>query len=92
MTPKLSATPGLAALAAIGAACALAGAAWYAALMRPLWLAVAAGPICGHRGLLVAHCPPCYAALALVVAGLGAVAAARALRRRAAVAKAAGRR
>ena len=69
-----------------GVLSAVLGAVWYLVLMRPIGLAAAAGPICGHRGLLITHCPPCYAALALVVAGLAAIAAGvRANRRAAAV-------
>ena len=56
-------------LAAIGA-----GLAWYAALMRPIWASAALGPICGHGTLLIAHCPACYAALALAAAGVVAAA------------------
>lgn len=57
-----------AALASGGAV--LFGAAWYGALMRPVWAAASLGPICGHQGLLVLHCPACYAAMSLVAVGL----------------------
>ena len=46
------------------------GLVWYVALMRGVWAASALSPICGHSGLLVAHCPPCYAALSLLAGGL----------------------
>ena len=47
------------------------GLAWYASLMRPLWAARTLGPICGHASAIGPHCPPCFAALALAVLGLG---------------------
>ena len=50
------------------------GAVWYIALMRDLWAAASRAPICGHAGMLVAHCPPCYAALTLMGVGLGGAA------------------
>jgi hypothetical protein len=59
-----------------GLACAGVGVSWYVALMRPLWAAAALSPICGHSGLFAVHCPSCYAAAALVVAGLTVAAAA----------------
>jgi len=61
------------AIAASGRLAALAGVAWYIILMSPIWTAAAVGPICGHQGLLVAHCPACYTAVALAVAGLGLI-------------------
>lgn len=59
------------ALDAGGAAAAALGAVWYLSLMRPVWAAAAFGPICGHQGVFVAHCPGCYAAAALMAVGLG---------------------
>ena len=61
-----------------GVAAAALGMAWYVSLMRPVWAAAALGPICGHHGLLVVHCPACYLAVALMAAGAGLVATARA--------------
>ncbi|HWA62992.1 MAG TPA: hypothetical protein VG939_16550 [Caulobacteraceae bacterium] len=57
-----------------GFAVAAGGAAWFWTLMSPIWEAARFGPICGHGAALVAHCPSCYAALALVAAGLAAAA------------------
>lgn len=59
----------------LGLAALAGGVAWWTALMRPLLAASALGPICSHHGLFGPHCPSCYAALALVVAGLGLLAA-----------------
>jgi hypothetical protein len=58
----------------MGLAALAAGVGWYAVLMRPILTASAFGPICGHHGLVGPHCPACYAALSLAVAGLGLVA------------------
>jgi len=71
MTSKPSSSPSSDALLAAGLVVAGAGLTWYGVLMRPIWAAASLGSICGHAGLLVAHCAPCYAALALVVAGGG---------------------
>jgi hypothetical protein len=49
------------------------GAVWYLSLMRPVWAAASFGPICGHQNVLVAHCPGCYAAVALMAVGLGLI-------------------
>jgi hypothetical protein len=54
-----------------GLAAAYLGPLWYVALMRNVWGLAALSPICAHSGPLIGHCPPCYAALALVVGGLG---------------------
>ncbi len=51
-----------------------AGLVWYAAPMRDVWSAAGLAPICGHSGFLIAHCPPCYAALALGIGGLAVAA------------------
>ncbi len=75
MSSKPSSAPRGDTLIRGGAVSAVLGAVWYLVLVRPTALAAIAGPICGHRGLLIAHCPPCYAALALVVAGLAVIAA-----------------
>lgn len=57
--------------AALGSGGALAfGAVWYAVLMRPVWAASSLGPICGHQGALLLHCPACYAAMTLMAAGV----------------------
>ena len=49
------------------------GAAWLAWLMGPSFVAFGAaltyGPICSHAAPFGAHCPACYAAVALI--GLG---------------------
>ena len=58
----------------IGASAVCAEVAW--AHMRGL--AQTYGVICGARADLLAHCPACYASVALFVAGLAAFAAARA--------------
>lgn len=55
----------------LGALLSLVGAVWYAALMQPVIRAGQLGPICSHAGSLALHCPSCYAALALIGAGLG---------------------
>lgn len=62
------------ALSAAGTMAVAAGAAWYTLLMRGLWAAEAVGPICRH-GPAALHCPGCYGALGLAVAGLAALAA-----------------
>ena len=59
--------------ALLGAAASLTavGGLWYAALMREIWAAEAFGPVCRHGGgPLALHCPACYAALAMVLAGV----------------------
>jgi hypothetical protein len=61
-------------IAAIGLASFGAGIVWYALLMRPILAAAAYGPVCGHASLFAPHCAPCYAALAMVAAGLGLLA------------------
>lgn len=61
----------------LGLAAMAAGLGWYAVLMRPILAASALGPICSHHGLLGPHCPACYAALGLALAGLGLSAASR---------------
>ena len=55
-----------------------AGLALGAALMagQAMWLA-SIGPICGHHGIFVAHCPGCYAALGMIISGLALAAAPR---------------
>ncbi len=65
-------------LALLGAAASLTtiGGVWYAALMRGIWAAEALGPICRHGGPLALHCPACYAALAMILAGVGLAGAA----------------
>jgi hypothetical protein len=70
---------GAAGLAAFGG-----GLVWYAVLMRRVLAAASYGPICGHASLFAPHCPPCYAALGMVGAGLGLLALAEARRGRAA--------
>ena len=55
---------------AIAALLTGSGIAWIDLLMRPRWAASALGPICSHAGLLAPHCPACYAAAALVAAGM----------------------
>ena len=60
-------------LSLLGAAASLTavGGLWYAALMRGIWAAEALGPICRHGGPLALHCPACYAAIAMAMAGVG---------------------
>ena len=60
---------GLLALACIGA-----GAAWLGYLMGPRIAAASLGPICTHGGGVFGHCPGCYAAAALILAGLALLA------------------
>jgi len=65
-------------LALLGAAASLTalGGVWYMALMRGIWAAEALGPVCRHSGPLALHCPACYAALAMILAGVGLAGAA----------------
>jgi hypothetical protein len=67
-------------LSAGGLAVIGAGVVWYGLLMRPIWAAAAYGPICSHASLLGPHCPSCFAALALIGAGLALLAAGQARR------------
>lgn len=50
------------------------GAAWLTWLMGPslaaLGTALTYGPICSHAALFGAHCPACYAAVALIGMGV----------------------
>ena len=72
-------------LALLGAAATLTavGGLWYAALMRGVWAAEALGPICRHSGAIALHCPACFAALAMALAGVGLAGAVAAERERA---------
>ena len=58
-------------LAPLGAVLLPLASAWYASLMLPVWRAAAESPLCGHSGLLLGHCAPCFEALALAGLGLG---------------------
>ena len=47
-----------------------AGFAWLYLTMHLRLAASALGPICGHVGLFVLHCPACFAAAAMIAAGV----------------------
>jgi hypothetical protein len=69
--PKVNAGRGKRSVSLVAGGLVVGGTAWYAELMSPVWAAEALGPICAHAGALALHCPACYAALAMVGAGLG---------------------
>ena len=71
MTPRPHGIATRQSLKALGILFAGAGIVWIDQLMRPRWMAAMLGPICGHAGALALHCPACYAAAALIVAGVG---------------------
>ncbi len=54
------------------------GAAWLALLMRPYAAVGLLGSICTHAPMALPHCPACYAAAALIAAGIAGVARLRA--------------
>ena len=49
---------------------AASGIVWLELLMRARWSAEAFGPICAHSGAFALHCPSCYAATAMIAAGV----------------------
>ena len=48
-----------------------AGGSWLTVLMAPQWSALRFGPICGHASVTALHCPACYAAASVILAGVG---------------------
>jgi hypothetical protein len=54
---------------AVGGLMVLLGSAWLYAAMRLGLPASTLGPICGHSGAFALHCPACYVAGAMIIAG-----------------------
>lgn len=78
MASDLSANARLRGGQAAGVLLIVSGSAWLYMTMHLRLAASALGPICGHSGPFVLHCPACYAAAAMIAAGFAiAVGAAR---------------
>jgi hypothetical protein len=70
MVRKINANIGPRDRQAVGGLMVLLGSVWLYAAMRLGLPASMFGPICGHSGAFAPHCPACYVAGVMIIAGL----------------------